>query len=239
MYMLYRVFALSAVLLLLVVSGCLQPPAPEPEFMRGSELEPLEFTPVSDTTIAPAPAPIPGNCEAMERQVDKDACALNTALEESDESQCLALSELWQRNSCITSVARAKLDTAVCANMGSAFGADNTNVKNSCIAAVALEVLFTDECRELAGAEWETGCWSRLLGVCNQISSGEWRELCIKKGAIEAGDPEKCMQLHGFEKDTCLEEIAAAYQNQGICSPIGDEAIKESCLERAGKGYWE
>ncbi len=231
-----KFFAIMTLMLLLFLSGCVEQVPEEPGFLQGSEQEPLDFIPVGDTVIPPEPAPIPGNCEAMERQVDKDTCIFATALEENDVSQCSNLSKLWQRNDCVSSVARQKFDTSLCEHMESAFGEDNTNAKNICIADVALGVLYTDECNQLVGESWEERCWGRVSAICSEIASGSWREVCIKKSAIESGDKEKCLQLHGFEKDTCLEEIAASYQNPAICDEIEDETIKESCLERTSLG---
>ena len=61
-------------------------------------------------------------------------------------------------------------------------------------------------------------------------------ETCIKHSAIDSGFLEKCFELHGFEKDTCLMEIGAARQDESICMQIEDESSKQSCLDRMGAG---
>tara|TARA_Y100000310_G_scaffold327497_2_gene393978 strand:+ start:10814 stop:11671 length:858 start_codon:yes stop_codon:yes gene_type:complete len=228
------------VLLFVAFSGCLEPEVDQPDFMEGNEDDPLEFIPDAEPGASINPAPISGNCENQTTQVGKDICAFNSAIEYNDVSYCSTISELWQENNCVNAVASQKLDTSICENVkvDSEFGEDNTNVKYGCIAEVALEVLYTQECSQLEGTQWESTCWNRVLQICSEISDQGWREVCIKKGAIDAGDETKCLLLHGFEKDTCLEEIAVAYQNQTICDSIEDETINASCLSRTAPGYF-
>ena len=230
-----KIFLITAVLL--VLSGCLQQPETSfPDFMEGDESEPYEFEPVFDQLIPAEEAPIPGNCENLQLQVDKDICLFLTALEDSSTTSCLEISELWQKNNCISAVASENLAIEPCSLMESAYSSDNTNVKNSCIAEVALGVLYTEKCANLEGRAWEADCWNEAISVCRESSSNDWEELCIKKLAIYTGDNEQCLLLHGFEKDTCLEEIAVAFQNQDICLPIEDSTIMGTCLERTQQG---
>ena len=230
----YFVIVLALAFLL---AGCVQQPEQSEfdELITGSEDLPLDLTPVDDTTVAPQPAPIPGNCSAMQTDFEKDQCVTATAIEEEQPGQCHNISTLWQKNNCLVNVARAKLDTSICSQLqiDSEYGADNTTVKYSCIGDVALEVLYTNECQFTEGDAWETMCWSRVESVCNEIPAQDWRELCIKRSAIEAGAGEKCLPLHGFEKDTCLEEVAAELQKPSLCEQVEDPVIKEICLERA------
>lgn len=257
-----KICLVLALALMVALAGCIQEQPEEDDLLTGADDEEYFLKSVYDATMPPLPAPIPGNCEAMESQFEKDQCAFTSAIEAEDPNPCSAISEQWMRNNCITGIAMEKLDTSVCSGMESAYGSDNTNVKNSCIAEVAVEVfyadecfylmgslwesrcadnpekLFTEECLELESQAWNTLCWDKAMQVCNEISSQSWREVCIKKAAIETGDYEKCLALHGFERDTCLEEIAAAYQDPLICENVLDEALKGICLGRASNGYF-
>ncbi len=257
-----KIYLVFAIALMIALAGCIQQPPEEDDLITGADDEEYFLEPVFDATMPPLPAPIPGNCEAMESQFEKDQCAFTSAIESKDPAPCSGISEQWMRNNCVLGIAREKLDTSVCSNMESAYGSDNTNVKNMCIADVAVEVFyadecfyllgslwesrcadnlekrFTEECLELESQAWDTLCWGKAMQICNKISSQSWREVCIKKSAIESGDAEKCLPLHGFERDTCFEEIAAAYQDPLICESVLDEAIKQICLERASKGHF-
>ena len=256
-----KTYLVLALALMIAFSGCIQQPVEEEDdLITGADDEEYFPEPVFDGTADPSPAPIPGNCEAMETQFEKDQCTFGVATETDDPEPCAGISEQWMRNNCIMGIARAKLDTTVCSGMESAYGSDNTNVKNSCISEVAIEVFYADECVYLQGSLWEVRCadnmekrftqecvelesqawdslcWDKAMQFCNEISSQSWREVCIKKSAIESGEPDKCASLHGFEKDTCIEEIAAAYKSAVICEGILDADIKQICIERVGDG---
>ncbi|MDP6671087.1 MAG: hypothetical protein QGI60_04710 [archaeon] len=256
-----KTYLVLALALMLALSGCIQQPIEEEDdLITGADDEEYTPKPIFDGTADPSPAPIPGNCDAMETQFEKDQCTFGAAIEADDPAPCAGISEQWLRNNCISGIARVNLDTSVCSEMESAYGSDNTNVKNSCISEVAIEVFYKDECFNLRGSLWEVRCadnmekrftqecielesqawdslcWDKAMQICNEISSQSWRDVCIKKSAIESGEEEKCMGLHGFERDTCIEEIAAAYKNAEICESILDAQIKQICIERVGTG---
>jgi len=231
----FSIAFLALLALFILLAGCLEQPSAEPEFLQGDESDPLDFVPVSESDAAVNPAPIPGNCGELDSQSGQEDCVFAEAVVEQDETKCSALPELWQRNNCVSAIARETSDTAICSQMESAFGSDNSNVKYSCIADVALGVFYLEQCSELESSSWETQCWQKAVGICNEIPLSDWKEVCLKKIAIESGSSENCLPLHGFERNTCLEEIAASYFDVEICSLIDDELIEQSCIERASK----
>ncbi len=241
MLMLKKTALILALIILLAFSGCIeQPQDEEPDFLKVAEDEPYEFFPEdSGEERELNPVPFAGNVDAMETESGKDIARFNTAIEAADPGPCLDISELWIKNNCITAVARESQDTGVCDLMESAFGSDNSNVKYQCISDVALELFYGSDCLDFGGDRWEQACWGEVEAVCNKIPQINWRESCLKRAAIEAGSEEKCLELHDFERDICLAEVAYAYQYESICEKIVDETIRTDCLARMGIDFFE
>ena len=148
-------------LIIAYVSPVVSPPPKE-------DIEQPDYVDPKVLEGAALPEPVPAiegqnfsgeDCESNPVQEDRDYCYVIQADNEGRLEPCLKISALAEKNICIKAIAINTGKTAFCNYMESAFNPnDNSNVKYSCITAVAIDAADETICTQIPDSGWKEKC---------------------------------------------------------------------------------
>jgi hypothetical protein len=173
-------------------------------------------------------------------------CLLTYGRAWADISVCKSINpEAYSEDECYVYV-NVKGELSLCDNIQS------DDMKDTCIAQVAILQQDTKICDQISTQEKKDSCYSIVgiqktdISVCDKIETQPSRDHCFLNLARETQNASVCDQMEGFSKtteivheiqiwkDRCYNEIGSAKKDKAICDKIDDDKVKGYCYRNIG-----